>query len=64
MFSLPTRHILTLGQDPLVSLFDAQGIPLVFFVALNKKPWASKGTGNFIFMIKLYIYMVGCDFSM
>ncbi len=28
MFSLPTRHILKLGQDHLVSLFDAQGTPL------------------------------------
>ncbi len=24
-FSLPTRHILMLGQDPLLSLFDAPG---------------------------------------
>ncbi len=28
MFSLPTRHILKLGQDHLASLFDTQGTPL------------------------------------
>ncbi len=28
-FSLPTRHILKLGQDHLASLCDAQGTPLV-----------------------------------
>ncbi len=27
-FSLPTRHILKLGQDHLASLFDAQRTPL------------------------------------
>ncbi len=41
----PTRHTLTLGQDSLVSLFDAQGPPFSvgfrhtgYSVALNKKP--------------------------
>ncbi|KAI2648492.1 AP-4 complex subunit beta-1 [Labeo rohita] len=33
-FSLPTRHILTLGQDPLASLFEAQGTPLASFFDL------------------------------
>ncbi len=31
MFSLPIRHILTPGQDPLASLFGAQGTPLASF---------------------------------
>ncbi len=37
-FSLPTRHILTLGQDHLVSLFDAQGTPSVSFFDLQGPP--------------------------
>ncbi len=34
MVSLPTRHILPLGQDHLALLFDAEGTPLAsFFVS-------------------------------
>ncbi len=37
-FSLPTRHILKLGQDHLASLFDAQGNPLASFFDLQGPP--------------------------
>ncbi len=37
-FSLPTRHILTLGQDPLASLFDAQSTPLESFFDVQGPP--------------------------
>ncbi len=37
-FSLPTRHILTLGQDLLASLSDAQGTPLASLFVVQGPP--------------------------
>ncbi len=37
-FSLLTRHILTLGQDPLASLFEAQSTPLMSFFDMQGPP--------------------------
>ncbi len=69
--SLRTCHILTLSQDPSVSLFNAQGTPLAwlsvvclmlifrcagYLVAFNEKPLASHIDGHWnIAMMKLHI---------
>ncbi len=79
-FSLPARHILTLSQDPLASLFDIKGTRLAWFfdmhfsIALNKKPLTltRKASGillsglNYILgnNIAIIAYMLECDFLM
>ncbi len=53
-FSLPTRHILTLGQDPLASLFDAQGTPLASLFNVQGSPLFSFACLNLMVWMHLY----------
>ncbi len=55
-FSLPTRHILTLGQDRLAYIFNFPGPPLALGILLSLL--------NYILSnIDIIAYMSGCDIS-